>query len=72
MKNKIISGTQILLVLIWAIASHMLGKGSGFNIFVFNILPIPNFPLMIVTFILIGIGSWLQKLKTINKKINEY
>lgn len=67
MKNKIISGIQVLLVLTWAISSHMLDKGDGFNPFVLNILPIPNFPLVIITFILIGIGSWLQKLKTTNK-----
>lgn len=62
MKNKVLTGFQILLVVIWGIASHTI-KGSDINLFVFNILPIPNFPLMFVTFGLILIGHWLQGLK---------
>ena len=61
MKNKVLTGLQILLILIWAIASYTMG--GDINLFVFNILPIPNFGLVIITFALIGIGYWLQGLK---------
>lgn len=66
MKNKILTGIQILLVIVWAIASYTFG--GDLNLFVFNILPIPNFGLMIVTFVLIGIGYWLQGLKSKKEK----
>ena len=61
MKNKVLTSLQILLVIVWAIVSHTLG--DGINLFVFNILPIPNFGLVIITFTLILIGYWLQGLK---------
>jgi hypothetical protein len=65
MKNKILTGIQVLLVVIWAIASYTVDR-VGFNPFIFNILPIPNFGLMLITFILIAIGYWLQKMKDKN------
>jgi len=68
MKNNILTTLQVFLVIIWAVASHSLDK-TGFNLFVFNILPIPNFRLVIVTFVLVIIGYWLQGLK--DKKITK-
>jgi len=61
MKNKILTSLQIFLVIIWAVASYGLDK--GFNLFIFNILPIPNFGLVIITFVLVIIGYWLQRMK---------
>jgi hypothetical protein len=68
MKNKLLTGLQIALIVIWAVASYALDK-TPLNLFVFNILPIPNFGLMLITFILITIGYWLQDFK--DKKITE-
>ncbi len=65
MKNKILTSLQILLILVWAVASYVFG--GDFNLFVFNILPIPNLGLMILTIFLILIGYWLQGMKN-----NEY
>lgn len=62
MKNKTLTGLQIFLVIIWAIASYAFD--NGFNPLVFNFLPIPNFWLVVVTITLISIGYWLQGLKT--------
>jgi hypothetical protein len=62
MKNKVLTGLQVGLVIIWAIASHTLDK-TPLNLFVFNILPIPNFGLVLITFLLIMIGYGLQGLK---------
>lgn len=61
MKNKVLIGLQLLLVVIWALASFGLDK--GFNLFVFNILPIPNFGLVIISIVLVIIGYWLQGMK---------
>ena len=62
MKNKILTGLQIALVAVWAVASYTIDD-TGLNLFVFNILPIPNFGLVIVSFGLLFIGYWLQRLK---------
>lgn len=61
MKNKILTGMQIFLILVWAIASYM--SGDSINLFVFNILPIPNFGLVLLTIILVIVGYLLQGMK---------
>lgn len=61
MKNNILTGLQVLLVIIWVVSGYIFN--GDINLFVFNILPIPNFGLVIITFVLIMIGYWLQKLK---------
>jgi hypothetical protein len=66
MKNKVLLGLQIVLFILWAIASHSFS--GDFNLFVFNILPIPNFGLVIFTFVLVMIGYWLQSLKDEGKE----
>lgn len=66
MKNKVLTGLQIILVIIWAVASYALD--NGFNPMVFNFLPIPNFGLVAISFILFGIGYWLQGLKDKKKQ----
>ena len=60
-KNKILTTGQVILFLIWAVASHKLD--NGFSPMIFNILPIPNFKLVFITFALIIIGMQLQKRK---------
>lgn len=63
MKNKVLTILQWGLVLIWVIAGLTLDKGDGFNLFKFNIAPMPNVVIALLTFILIMIGYWLQSLK---------
>lgn len=61
MKNEILTILQVFLIIIWAVASFGLDK--GFNLFVFNILPIPNFGLVLISIVLVVIGYWLQGIK---------
>jgi len=64
MKNKVLTSLQVLLVLVWAVASHV--SGGDLNLFVFNFLPIPNFGLVILTFAFVFVGYWLQGMKDKN------
>lgn len=67
MKNRILTGLQWVLVVIWAVAGLALDK-EGLNLFKLNIAPTPNVAVAGLTFVLVMIGYWLQSLKDKEKE----